>query len=295
MDILNVNLNLLKSFWTVYKTGGIIKAAKALDMAPPAVTYNIKQLEKQLDKKLFNTGKKGAEPTTDAKALFPLVEAAFENLLKCNEYLYTDNKGTLRIGTTTLHTDFYLIDFHRKFMARYPNITLEFYHHPQHDYLTMLENNKVDVAIMQFLKRPSASINIFELFQSGMSFFTSKEFAAINNIKDELTFNQFLKLPFICHSQSRTVLDKLEKAFDRKLGAITTPSVQVAYDMVVNGQGIGIYFDRFLDANPNENIIRLKIKDMPPPPNSVYECAYHKKPSALVALYVRELRSFYSA
>jgi len=295
MDILkNVNLNLLKSFWAVYKTGGINKGAKMLDMTPPTVTHNIKQLEKQLGHKLFVTGKKGADPTDKAKEIFPLVENIFENLQKFNEQLGNENKGTIRIGTSAFHTEFYLINFHRKFMSKYPNIKLEFYHHPHHDYLTMLENNQIDVAIMQFLKRPASDIIIFELFSDSMSFFTSKQFAIANNIKNEITFEQFLKLPFICHSQSRTVLDKLERAFEHKLPVIETPSVQVAYDMVVNGKGIGIFFDRYLDANPNDKIVRIKINDKPQPPSSVYECAYHKKPSALVSLYIREIKDFFA-
>jgi len=284
----------LKAFRAVYKTGGINKAAGALGMAPPAVIYNIKQLENQLGKKLFNTHKKGTDPTEDAKALFPLVEAAFENLSKCNELLNTENKGTIRIGTSAFIVDFWMAKFLREFQSKYPNVVLEFYHHPRHNYLTQLEENKVDVAMMQFLKRPGPQIDIFEFLNIGMTFFTSKKFATANNIKDEITTERFFELPFICHAQSRTVLDKLEGFFGQKLKAVEVASVLIAYNMVMDGQGIGIFFDDYLDAQKDDQIVRLRIKDRPPPPLAVHECAHHKNPSALVALFVRELKRFYA-
>ena len=291
---MNINLNLLKSFHAVYKVGGIIKAAGMLGMAPPTVTYNIKQLENQLGRKLFNTHRKGTDPTEDAKVLFPLVEAAFENLLKCNELLNADNRGILKIGTAAFIADYIIAKFLREFQKKYPNITLEFHHHPKHNYLTQLEENKIDIAIMQFLKRPGPQINIFELISTSMTFFTSKKFAVAHNIKNEITVERFLELPFICHAQSRTVLVKLENYFEQKLDAIETASVITAYGMVMDGQGVGIFFEEYLDDQKNDQIVKFKIKDKPPPPLAVHECAYHKKTPATVALFIRELKKFYS-
>ncbi|MCL2228775.1 MAG: LysR family transcriptional regulator [Firmicutes bacterium] len=292
MDILNINLNLLKSFWAVYKTGGITSASKVLDLAPPAVTYNVKQLEKQLGCKLFVTHKKGADPTDKAREIFPLVDGAFENLFKFGEKLSAE-KEIIRIGTPAFMTEFDLIDFHREFLNRHKNIKLEFHHHPRHDYLTMLENGAVDVAIMQFLRESAPHTTVFELFQSKMTFFTSKDFADKNNLGSEITFARFLELPFICHSQSRSILYKLEAAFNHKLGAIEAPSVQAAYDMVANGQGVGIFFLDYLDKEKDERVLRLKITDKPEPPNVVYSCAYQKDSPQGVLTYIREIKNFF--
>ena len=293
MDILNINLNLLKSFLAVYKSGGINKASKALGIAPPAVTHNIKQLEKQLGQKLFITHTKGSNPTDTAKKLYPIIESAFETLSKCNEQLNVD-KEIIRLGTTAFHADFYLVDFHREFMKKHPNIELEFHHDPRHDYLTMLEENKIDIAIMQFIKRSGKQIEIFELFQSPMSFFTSSEFAQKNNIHDTITFDHFLQLPFICHYNSGTVFEKLEKAFNQKLNAIKTPSVMTAFDMVINGQGVGIFFDMYLDKQQTNNIVKFRISDMPQPPPSIYEYAFLKNPPKKVSLYIKELVVYFT-
>jgi len=294
MNIFNINLNLLKSFWAVYETGGIIKAAGMLGMAPPTVTYNIKQLERQLGKKLFITHRKGADPTDDAKVLFPLVEGIFENLYKCNELFNTENKGTLRIGTPVFITDYIMAKFFQEFHKNYPSIELEFHYHPKHDYLTWLEEDKIDVAILHTTKRPSQQMEIFEVLRCKITFFTSKRFAAANDIDKEITVAQFMKLPFVCHSQSRTAVTKLENYFGQKLTVTEVGSALTAYGMVMDGQGIGVFFDEYISSQKSDPIVKFKIKDRPPLPTFIYECSYHKKPSTLITLFVKELKKFYS-
>ena len=294
MDILKINLNLLKSFLAVYKTGGIIKGAELLGMAPPAVSYNIKQLENQLEKKLFITHKKGTTPTDEAKALFPFIESAFDSLLKCNEYLNAVNKGTIRIGLSTSLATFFLVKFLQSFKKRYPNIKLEFHHHPEHDYLTMLENNHVDVAIMQFVRRPKAHINIFKLMSLSMSFFTTKQFAATHNIKNKITLEHLEHIPLVMVTKAR-LLANLEQTYGQKINVIEAPSTFTAYEMVMDGYGIGLHFDEYLDAQKTDQIVKLKMKGKQPPPTLI-ECAHNKKSSvivsAIVTLFIKELKEF---
>lgn len=295
-NLLNINFNLLKPFWAVYKTGGINKAAKLLDMAPPAVTYNIKQLEKQLGKKLFIAHKKGVDPTGDASTMFPLIESIFENLQKCNEQLYAINSGTIKVGLTTMHASFFFVKFTQEFRAKYPDIKLEFCHHPQHDYLEMLEKNEIDVAIHLLLREPTNQMHNFKLQQSPMTFFVTKKYAAEHGIGNEITLEQLTKLPLILFSlmKTRIVLTNLEGLYKTQFKVVEAPTTHAAFDMAMSGHGVGYFFDEYLDAQNNDQIMKLKIKDAPPPPVRAYDCAYMKKPSALVTLFVRELKQFFS-
>ena len=295
METLNINLNLLKSFWAVYNTGGINKGARFLGLTTPVVAYNLKQLEKQLDRKLFVAHKKGVDPTGEASLIYPLVENIFDNLRKCNEQLYTTSSGVIKLGTTTIYASFFLVKFVQDFNKKYPNIKLEFHHHPQHEYLSMLENNEIDIAMSQNMQRPDQQrINIFELKKHSMVFFAAKQFAAEHKIKEELTPEQFHELPFILFSaKDKSFLTKMENWFGRKLNAIETHTAHAAYDMVMDGKGIGFFFDEYLDTKRSNQIVKLKIADMPAPPPSIYECAHHKKPSAIVSLFISELKDFY--
>ena len=296
MDILSINLNLLKSFRAVYKTGGINKGARLLELATPAVAYNIKQLEKQLNKKLFIPHKKGVDPTSDANELFPLVENAFENLLKYNEQLNANDSGTIRLGLSALYESFFLVNFMKQFREKYPNIKLELFHHPKHDYLELLEKNEIDVALHIMLREPTSQMHNFELRRHPMVFFTNKEFAAKHGIKDEITLEQLTKLPLIVFAlmKTRSVLEILENFFKTKFNPVETPTTLAAFDMTMNGHGICYFFEEYLDAQNNDQIVKLKIKNAPPPPSRVYNCAYHKNPSAIVALFVKELKKFFA-
>lgn len=296
MSIFDINLNLLKSFWAVYKTGGVNRGAKMLDIAPPVVTYNIKQLEKQLGKKLFYTDRKGTQHTGDASELFPLVEDAFGSLLKYNQQLNAANKGTVKIGLTTMHASFFLVKFTQEFRKKYPDIRLEFVHQPQHDYLPMLENNEIDVAIFQFTRKPDENITFFDLMTEKMTFWTTRKFAEAHGFNDEITLEQLHSFPLVLFRLAALgpTFNQLEDSYGKFQKIVDAPSTHTAYAMVMDGQGIGFFFEKYLDAQNTDEILRLKIKDMPPPPVRVYECAHYKKPSAIVSLLIKELKEFYS-
>jgi len=295
MDILkNVNLNLLKSFWAVYKTGGINRAARLLDMTPPSLSHNIKQLERQLGKTLFKTHKKGADPTADATTLFSLVEIAFENLQKFNEQ-FAANKGVIRIGLTTICASFFLVNFVREFQSKYPDIKLEYHHHPTHDYLGMVENDEVDVGIMAFTRKPKEGINVFSLFKNNMTFFATRGYAEKHNLSEEITVEQLVKLPVILFSAKvKEVRNILENDVGQKLNAVEYHTTHTAFDRTMQGQGIGFFFEDYIDAQKTNEIMKIRVKDVELTPWT-YECATNKNPSALVSLFIKEMKIFFKS
>jgi DNA-binding transcriptional LysR family regulator len=292
MDILSINLNLLKSFWAVYKTGGVNRAARMLDIAAPAVTYNIKQLEKQMGIKLFNAHKHGVDPTSDASAIYPMIETAIESLLKCNEQFNNPTSGTIKIGLTTLHASFFCVAFTTAFRKSYPDIKLEFYHHPQHDYLTMLENDEIEVAI--HFQEPRPSVVSAELMHKEMTFFTTKQFAAQHGLGDAITLEQIRTLPLVQFSmKEKSTLNQLEGCYGKGLNIVEAPSTHAAFAMAMAGLGIGYFFSEYLDVQNNDNIVKLRVIDAPEPTTRTYSYAHKQKPSALAALFIKELRHHY--
>ncbi|MGW1608408.1 LysR family transcriptional regulator [Streptomyces sp. NPDC002285] len=64
-----VDLNLLRTFLAVYRTGSFTAAARVLGLSQPTVTTQIRTLERQLDRELFQRLARGVTPAPHADEL----------------------------------------------------------------------------------------------------------------------------------------------------------------------------------------------------------------------------------
>ena len=69
-------LDLYNVFCTVAKNESFSKAAKVLYLTQPAVSQSIRQLERELDTRLFNRTPKGVSLTSEGSLLFEYVNSA---------------------------------------------------------------------------------------------------------------------------------------------------------------------------------------------------------------------------
>ncbi|MGW6736487.1 LysR family transcriptional regulator [Streptomyces sp. NPDC055013] len=65
----SVDLNLLRTFLAVYRTGSFTAAARVLGLSQPTVTTQIRTLERQLDRELFQRLARGVAPAPHADEL----------------------------------------------------------------------------------------------------------------------------------------------------------------------------------------------------------------------------------
>lgn len=72
-----VNLNLYKYFITVMEERSITKAAIKMGVSQPTVTYNIKELEKDLHEQLFVVGRHGICPVRRAVVLYQNIKPTY--------------------------------------------------------------------------------------------------------------------------------------------------------------------------------------------------------------------------
>lgn len=63
------DIDLLRSFMTIYRAGSITGAASALGLTQPAISQHLKSLEAQLGRQLFRRAARGMEPLPAAHAL----------------------------------------------------------------------------------------------------------------------------------------------------------------------------------------------------------------------------------
>lgn len=99
MDIRN-----LRFFMTVVDHGNISAAAESLNMAQPVLSRHIRNLEHELDTKVFDRKSRGVEPNANGRILIEAtrsIEANYRSALRDLAEAQTATAGSLRVGATT--------------------------------------------------------------------------------------------------------------------------------------------------------------------------------------------------
>lgn len=118
----NFNLNLFKYFYYVVYYNGFTNASKNLNVAQSSLSYNIKQLELQLDKVLIIRNNKNFELTEDGYNLYENLKSAFSILNQNLKQFDNQNTMELTIGVRHYLSDFIFKDSIVEFINTYPNI-----------------------------------------------------------------------------------------------------------------------------------------------------------------------------
>lgn len=127
---MNLNLHLLRVYFTVVDAGSFSGAAARLFITQPAVSKAVRELEHQLDMPLIERNKGGRQLRLSdngralyehARGLFSLEKAALDDMharagLK---------RGTLVIGTSTTIAAYWLAPYLAEFSRQFPHIALE--------------------------------------------------------------------------------------------------------------------------------------------------------------------------
>lgn len=165
-----VNLELYKIFVLVAREKNITKASEILHISQPAVTNHIKNLENDLNVKLFNRTNHGIELTEEGQKIYYEIEEHI-SLLE-NVYNKYGNTRNINLG---IHVSMYKL-FSRiitKFYTENENVKINIYDTnlvnmlaPElSDMLLKLENEKLDIVISK--KTDSYNTNKLEFIKLG--------------------------------------------------------------------------------------------------------------------------------
>ena len=117
----------LRSFEAVVRLGGVGLAARALHLAQPTVSTQIKELAAVLDLVLFEPQGRGLAPTAVGERLAMAVRAmgvAWQSFEEDAAALQGLRRGRLRIAAVTT-TEYFLPDLLGPFARQYPGIQIE--------------------------------------------------------------------------------------------------------------------------------------------------------------------------
>lgn len=159
------NLNLYKFFCAVAEEKNISKASEKLFVSQPAVSFSIRELEKELNQQLFVRKSKGVELTAFGKILYSQIKDCVDKFDKIEQMAFRFSKldqGILRIGACTSNVNQILLEYLTEFAKKYPNVQIVMERDNDDRMLQRLTENSLD---MIFIDK-SEKIDDFKIVKS---------------------------------------------------------------------------------------------------------------------------------
>lgn len=147
----NMNLNLYRVFYIVAKTKSFSESTKTLHISQPAISKHIQNLEYELGTVLFCRTNRGIELTSEAKALLPYVEKAY-NYISLGERELKEGKelekATISIGTSSYISNYYIKDNIKEYISSNPNTSIKLQDGTNTELIESLLHHNIDIVII---------------------------------------------------------------------------------------------------------------------------------------------------
>ena len=175
---MSVKLELYRVFKEVAEAGNITAAAQALFISQSAVSQSIKQLEAELQTRLFARNSRGVTLTADGRMLYEYVRSAM-GLLETGEEKLSQSRdlqmGHLTIGASDTVTSQFLLPYLDRFHRQYPAIHIQIISGRSHKVLGLLQSGKVDIAFAS-TPQEAASLETFPCLTTHSIFVAGAEY-----------------------------------------------------------------------------------------------------------------------
>lgn len=239
----SLNLDQLKSFALIVETGSFSAAAERLGLTQPAVSLQLRQLERRLAVRLIERVGKRARPTTAGTELLrhvQQIESAVESAVEALAEHASGVSGRVRLGcgaTACLH---FLPPILRALRERYPALGIVVGTGNTDEYLRKVEENTIDLALVT-LPAGGRSLSITPVLED--------EFVAIGGkdqapLKARVAPADLQALPLVLFEPAANTRRLVDRWF-AAAGLTPRPvmelgSVEAIKEMVAAGLGYGI-------------------------------------------------------
>ena len=143
-----LSLDVLRTFVTIIEVGNFNRAGDMLGRSQPAISLQIKKLEGQLNKKLFNKVGQSYQVNTDGKWLYDKAKA----MLAINDDIFRELsietlRGRMRLGIPSEFASALLPSIVGEFSQRYPDVSLDVTSALSKSLMSNSQHNKFDLIL----------------------------------------------------------------------------------------------------------------------------------------------------
>ncbi|MGF9713805.1 LysR family transcriptional regulator [Paenibacillus naphthalenovorans] len=291
--IKTVAMEWYRIFLYTAKLGNLTKAAQALHITQPSVSYAIKQLEETLGVKLFDRLSKGVNLTSEGRALFEYVEQSFA-LLDAGEKriqsLRRLTAGELRIGASGPFIRHLLLPALDQFHADYPGVRIRLSQGKTADIGKRLKERQIELGLVH-LPVDDPGLEVKPLLDIQDCFVVGNAYRALSG--QPITTGQLAEIPLLLlssESSTRLFVEQWLHAQGYKVEAdIELNSMEMLVELARRGYGTAFVTRSFVQQELDAGqLFELQTVE-PIPPRAVGIAMLREHSPSLIAARFMEL------
>jgi len=239
-----MNINNLRAFYKTVYYKSISSSAKELYLSQPAISQQIKTLEKDLKTTLLKRSNRGVIPTPAGELVYQYAERIlnlYDNMLQDLQCCENDCVNRLTISCCPTIGQYALPCTLHEFKKKNKNITLHVEHNFSNEVIHHIKEGGIDIGFIEGCYTDE-NINCIPLGEFKMHFVASGNWELKNLPKNKLFYHNF----FIIHKNcaSRKIIEEtlLEYGIDiNKLKIeMESPSIESIKSSIAAGHGLSI-------------------------------------------------------
>ena len=284
---MSVKLESYRVFKEVAEVGNITAAAQALYISQSAVSQSIKQLENDLQTRLFSRNSRGVTLTAEGRMLYEYVRSAM-GLLETGEAKLSQTRelqmGQLIIGASDTVTSQFLLPYLDSFHREHPAIHIQIIAGRSHKVLGLLRSGKVDIA---FASTPTdlTSLETYPCFPTHSIFVAGAGYPC--DFDHVYSLEEMSAFPLILLERKASSRLYLERFFLQN-GLKLNPEIELGarsllVDLAAIGFGVAGVTEEFVTRDLESGRLRQLKTSFQIPPRSVDMCMLRDVPQTAAA------------
>ena len=270
-----VRLELYRVFLEVAKQGNISAAAQNLFISQSAVSQSVKQLEEQLQVRLFSRSTRGVSLTSEGKLLLEYVSHALGLLQSGEEKIAASRQlltGELIIGASDTVTKTYLLSRLEAFHKDYPDIRIRILNGTTSMVLDYLHAGQVDIAFAS--EAPDETVySVRHCVDTHTIFVAAPDYLEFDKV---YTMEEIAALPLILLERKASSRVYVERYFQEH-GVQIHPEIELgSHNLLISlariGLGVTCVTEEFSLSGLSRGVIVPLKTDFEIPPRAVTMC-----------------------
>ena len=270
-----VRLELYRVFLEVAKQGNISAAAQNLFISQSAVSQSVKQLEEQLQVRLFSRSTRGVSLTSEGKLLLEYVSHALGLIQSGEEKIAASRQlltGELIIGASDTVTKTYLLSRLEAFHKDYPDIRIRILNGTTSMVLDYLHAGQVDIAFAS--EAPDETVySVRHCVDTHTIFVAAPDYLEFDKV---YTMEEIAALPLILLERKASSRVYVERYFQDH-GVQIHPEIELgSHNLLISlariGLGVACVTEEFSLSGLSRGVIVPLKTDFEIPPRAVTMC-----------------------